>query len=86
MIYSVTKIKLNINVEPYLKQYTKMSTVAQTDPIEIIAENILYELWFSVAETIFKRVCEVTELDEEQKEALRQVSLRPNDFQILIEK
>ena len=63
-----------------------MSTVAQTDPIEIIAENILYELWFSVAETIFKRVCEVTELDEEQKEALRQVSLRPNDFQILIEK
>jgi len=63
-----------------------MSTVVQTDPIEIIAENILYELWFSVAETIFKRVCEVTELDEEQKEALRQVSLRPNDFQILIEK
>lgn len=63
-----------------------MSAVVQMDPIEIIAENILYELWFSVAETIFKRVCEVTELDEEQKEALRQVSLRPNDFQIVIEK
>ncbi len=62
----------------------RMSTV-QVDPIEMIAENILYELWFSVAETIFKRVCEVTELDEEQKEALKQVALRPNDFQIVIE-
>lgn len=61
-----------------------MSTV-QVDPIEMIAENILYELWFSVAETIFKRVCEVTELDEEQQEALKQVALRPNDFQIVIE-
>lgn len=58
----------------------------QVDPIEMIAENILYELWYSVAESIFKRVCEVTELDEEQKEALKQVSLRPNDFQIVIEK
>lgn len=62
-----------------------MSTV-HTDPIEMIAENILYELWFSVAETIFNRVCEVTELDEEQREALKQVALRPNDFQIVIEK
>jgi len=62
-----------------------MSNV-QNDPIEIIAENILYELWFSVAETIFKRVCEVTDLDDEQKEALRQVALRPNDFQIIIQK
>lgn len=61
-----------------------MSSV-QVDPIEIIAENILYELWFSVAETIFNRVCEVTELDEEQREALKQVALRPNDFQIVIE-
>lgn len=61
-----------------------MSSV-QIDPIEMIAENILYELWFSVAETIFNRVCEVTELDEEQREALKQVALRPNDFQIVIE-
>lgn len=54
-------------------------------PLESIAQNILYELWFSVAETIFKRVCEVTELDEEQTEALKAVALRPNDFQVLIE-
>ena len=52
---------------------------------EIIVKNILYELWFSVAESIFKRVCEVTELDFEQIEALKAVALRPNDFQIEIE-
>lgn len=56
-----------------------------TTPIETIATNVLYELWFSVAETIFKRVCEVTELDEDQIQALRAVALRPNDFQIVIE-
>jgi hypothetical protein len=37
-----------------------------------------------VAETIFERVCEVTQLDEDQREALRMVALRPNDFQIQI--
>jgi hypothetical protein len=53
--------------------------------IENIAENIIYELWFSVAESIFKKVCEVTELNEEQINALKLVALRPNDFQIQIE-
>ena len=54
-------------------------------PKEKIAEQILYDLWYSVAETIFDRVCKVTELDEEQIEALRTVALRPNDFQIVIQ-
>lgn len=54
-------------------------------PLENIAQNILYELWFSVAETLFKRVCEATELDDEQIEALKEVALRPNDFQIQVE-
>jgi hypothetical protein len=54
-------------------------------PLENIAENIIYELWFSVAESIFKRVCEVTELDKEQIDALRSVALRPNDFRIELE-
>ena len=54
-------------------------------PLENIAQNILYELWFSVAESIFKRVCEVTELNQEQIEALKTVALRPNDFQVEIE-
>jgi hypothetical protein len=58
----------------------------KVNPLEVVAEAILYELWYSVAESIFERVCVVTELDEEQKEALREVSLRANDFQIKIEK
>ena len=53
--------------------------------LEKIAHNILYELWFSVAETIFKRVCDVTNLDEEQIRALKEVALRPNDFQIQVD-
>lgn len=53
--------------------------------LETIATNILYEVWFSVAESIFEKVCKVTELNEEQIEALRLVALRPNDFQIIIQ-
>ena len=49
------------------------------------AHTILYELWFSVAETIFHRVCVITELTEEQIQALQSVALRPNDFQIEID-
>lgn len=58
--------------------------MAALDPKHKIAEQILYDVWYSVAETIFDRVCKVTELDEEQIEALRTVALRPNDFQIVI--
>ena len=61
-----------------------MSSTA-TSSTEVMAHNILYELWFSIAESIFEKVCEVTELNEEQKNALRMVALRPNDFQIIIE-
>jgi hypothetical protein len=49
-------------------------------PMEKIAEDILQEVWYSVAEDIFQRVCIITELDEEQKEAFRKVALRPNDY------
>lgn len=47
--------------------------------------DILYELWYSVAESLFQKVCEVTQLTEEQQEALRAVALRPNDFQVSVE-
>ena len=46
------------------------------------AHTILEELWFSIAEELFHRVCVATELDAEQIEALRAVALRPNDFQV----
>lgn len=54
-------------------------------PVESIAENIIYELWFSIAESIFKRVCDATDLNQEQIDALKSVALRPNDFQVTIE-
>jgi len=50
-----------------------------------LAKAVLYEWWYAISEAIFERVCEVTELDEEQKEALRTVALRPNDFHIVME-
>ncbi len=53
------------------------NTMSHTD-----AHIILEELWFSIAEKLFQRVCVVTELDAEQIEALRAVALRPNDFQV----
>ena len=53
--------------------------------VEKMAETLLYEWWYAISEEIFERVCQVTELDEEQKEALRSVALRPNDFQMEIE-
>ena len=57
----------------------------QEPSTEQMASTLLYEWWYTLAEKIFDRVCEVTELDDEQKEALRAVSLRPNDFHIIIE-
>lgn len=54
-------------------------------PTDHMARALLYEWWYSIAETLFERVCHVTELDNEQKEALRTVALRPNDFHIHID-
>ena len=54
------------------------------DSTEDSIKNVLYELWFSIAESIFKKVCEVTELNHEQIHALKLVALRPNDFHIVI--
>ena len=50
-----------------------------------MAKTILYEWWYAISEALFERVCEVTELDEEQRNALRAVSLRPNDFHLVVE-
>jgi len=51
---------------------------------DVVIENVLYDLWFSIAESIFNKVCEVTELNHEQMNALKLVALRPNDFHIVI--
>ena len=60
-------------------------TLIMNSPVETIAENIIYELWLSIAESIFKRVCDATDLNQEQIDALKAVALRPNDFQVIIE-
>ena len=52
---------------------------------EDMARTLLYEWWYALSEAIFERVCEVTELDSDQRDALRAVSLRPNDFHLLVE-
>jgi hypothetical protein len=54
-------------------------------PTRSDAQNLLYELWYAIAEDILQRVCEVTELSEEQREALRATMLRPNDFHVVME-
>lgn len=48
------------------------------------AENVLYNLWYSIAEKLFRKVVEVTQLSEEQEKALKVACLRPNDFHIRI--
>ena len=58
-----------------------MMSVEQ-ESTKAMAHTILYELWYSIAETLFQRTVQVVELDAEQVEALRRVMLRPNDFQI----
>ena len=60
-----------------------MST--EQESTQAMAHTILYELWYSIAETLFQRTVNTVELDAEQVEALRRVMLRPNDFQIHVD-
>lgn len=49
-----------------------------------VAENVLFNMWYTVAEKIFKKVVEVAQLDDDQIKALKTACLRPNDFRIRI--
>lgn len=53
--------------------------------LERKARILLYEMWISYAEKLLEKVIKITELNEEQANALRRVSLRPNDFVIKVE-
>ena len=55
---------------------------AEQESTKVMAHTILYELWYSIAETLFQRTVRAVDLDAEQVEARRRVMLRPNDFQI----
>ena len=50
----------------------------------INAQEVLYDLWFEYAERLFNKVVALCQLSEEKIEVLRQIYLRPNDFQIVI--
>ena len=71
---------MNIHI---LCEWTKMDNITK-ESTDVVIENVLYDLWFSIAESIFNKVCEVTELNHEQINALKLVALRPNDFHIVI--
>ena len=53
--------------------------------LDVKARALLYELWISYAEKLLEKVIIITELSEEQANALRKVALRPNDFAITVE-
>jgi hypothetical protein len=61
-----------------------MSNPPNPNPIHYptLAADLLYEWWYTIAERLFERVCEVTELDDEQRDALRAAMLRPNDYHV----
>ena len=53
--------------------------------MEAKAKDLLYELWIQYAEKLLEKVIVITDLSEEQANALRRVALRPNDFIVLVE-
>ncbi len=48
--------------------------------------QFMQSVWYILAEKIFNEIVEITQLDEERATALKNVVLRPNDFEIKIKK
>jgi hypothetical protein len=61
------------------------SEIDPIDPFDKIALDILYDMWYTVAEKIFQRITEVVDLTPEQLDAIKSTTLRPNLFQVEIE-
>ena len=55
-----------------------------TSATEAETLRFLEGLWFRHGQAIVKRIVEIYELSEDQKEALEEVLLRPNDWSINI--
>jgi hypothetical protein len=49
-----------------------------------VTQEVLYNLWYEYAERLFNKVVALCHLSEEKIEVLRQIYLRPNDFQVII--
>ncbi len=48
--------------------------------------RLLNTLWYMVATRIVNKVIEVTDLDEERRDALKVAALRPMDFRVVTER
>ena len=55
-----------------------------TSATEAETLRFLEGLWFRHGQAIVKRIVEVYELTEDQREALEEVLLRPNDWSVII--
>ena len=49
------------------------------------AQDFLDILWYTICETYFQRIVEVTQIDKDAERALRQRVLRPGDFKVMVE-
>jgi hypothetical protein len=49
------------------------------------AAVLLGNLWYMIATRLFDKVCTVTELDADRISALREIALRPMDFEVSVE-
>ena len=79
-----SSVALFFEKSPNLKWVSQTLSAKPMSIDHSLAHTVLYEIWFSVAQDIFHRVCEVTELTEEQREVLKATMLRPNDFHVVV--
>lgn len=47
-------------------------------------ENFIFELWYKYMKNILDEICQIYEIDDECKELLYRLHLRPNDFILAI--
>lgn len=48
------------------------------------AENLIYDVWYTVCERLFKRIVQECGLSKEQEDALWIVMMRPNDYRVVV--
>ncbi len=75
-------LKLVLNLTSSATQYNAAEMLPSVT--EEKATQILENMWYILAEKIFNRVIEVTDLDKARATALRTVALRPNDFRVIV--
>lgn len=47
-------------------------------------ERVIYECWYQYMKNILDKICEIYEIDDECKELLYKIHMRPNDYLIYI--